>query len=129
MPKQKRLSEIIDLEVYPFDVMVSFNESDKKFVKRLKRYGEDGQDLEMEGLRSASSKRGYAVMLPSNVTILRLNFYPRTPNDFGMLAHEIFHVCEFIMERIGAKVNKETSEPFAYLLQYVTEKVYDLIES
>lgn len=42
--------------------------------------------------------------------------------DVGLVAHEIFHLVCFIMDRRGISYSQENDEPFAYLIEYVTNR-------
>ncbi len=122
-----KLNKIISYKVYPFDLLLSFNESDKQFQKNLKKLGVTCTDsiLEFDNL---SSNKGRTFMLPTGQSILRLNFYPKTSVEFGILQHEIFHCVEFVLDRIGMKLNSKSDEAYAYLIQYLTTKIYKLIK-
>lgn len=56
----------------------------------------------------------------------RIFIYLRQGNhDKGLLAHEIFHACELIMEGIGQKYNYSDTccnETWAYLIQFITNE-------
>lgn len=41
----------------------------------------------------------------------------------GVIAHEAFHVVEHIFKRMGEKNSIKASEPAAYLLGYVAERI------
>lgn len=45
----------------------------------------------------------------------------------GALSHELLHATFFILEIKGVPINYENSEPFTYLLEYLTEKCLDKI--
>lgn len=42
----------------------------------------------------------------------------------GMLAHEIFHATNRILQRVNHPLNWETQEPHAYLLEWITDEIY-----
>ena len=125
--KRKSKTAIISLEIYPFDVMISFNETNEEFVKTLGKYDSDSGDVELVTLDKYDKKRGRTVMNEQNQTILRLNFYPVSNSDYAMLVHELFHVTDFVLCRVGVKLSRKSDEAYAYLLQYLTEKVFNLI--
>lgn len=129
MFSMKKLNKIIPIGIYPFDLMISFNESDDQIKKSLKRYGVTFKKssnvitIEMDGIKT---KQGRMVMLKGNQSILRLNFMPRLSDPFEMslLQHEIFHTVGFFMAEINTPLNDDTHEAYAYLVQYLTEKIY-----
>ena len=115
--------------MYPFDVMISFNQTDKQIKRSLKRQGvvfeinSSAITLEMDSIKT---KQGRMVMLVGKQTIIRLNFMPRLKDPFEMslLQHEIFHAVGFIMEEINTPLNSDTHEAYAYFVQFLTEKIY-----
>jgi hypothetical protein len=125
MSKSKNF--IIDLEVYPFDIMVSINETDSQLFKKLdtilapKNRPTSYKILKMSG-------NGRTVMFHDlGVTVIRLKNYPDNPVTYGVLQHEIFHAVEFIMDKIGMRLSPETGEAYAYLIAFVTQKIYEKI--
>jgi len=40
-----------------------------------------------------------------------------------MFVHELFHAVEFILQRVDIQLTKDTSEVYAYLLQYMVEQI------
>lgn len=114
---------IVSLEVYPFDVMVSFNETDKVLLKRLIDYGNSEEDcVDLMNLPDTTLAR--FSMLPSNQTIIRLKKQGNKYALIGVISHEIFHAATFILAKIGMTMEIGSSdEAYAYLVQYLTESV------
>lgn len=119
--KKLPLNFIIPLVVYPFDVMVSIGEDDKSLFKKLKKYG---VDITMDELSHSATARGRTIMFAGNQTLIRLYNRTVTPNWHGNLSHEVFHAVQFIFERIGSKLTYESSEGYAYLIDYITKEIY-----
>jgi len=121
------LNFIIPLEVYPFDVMVSIGQSDEQLGAVLDKLDLSVADIEL--CRYASTTAiGRAVMFSTNGSFIRLRHLPSSARDFATLAHEIFHIVTFVMDRIGMKLKLLVSdEAYAYLISYLTEKIYDKI--
>lgn len=117
--------EVIPLVIYPFDVCISINQSDKQLRKSM-----NGQDMtDSEGLfdlpKTTSAR---TVMLPSNLTIIRFKVHKDIRHDH--IAHEIFHAVTFIMERIGMEfIIMKSDEAYAYLIGYITKKVYEILKN
>jgi hypothetical protein len=127
----KTLNKIIPLGGYPFDLMISFNETDEQLAMHLLEYGltiEDGKD-DMFHLNGIKSRRGRFVMFKGNQSVLRLNFYPhwKDIDELSLLQHEIFHCTHIFMEEINTPLKTSTCEPYAYLLQWLTREIYSLI--
>jgi hypothetical protein len=52
-----------------------------------------------------------------------------TTDDQGVIAHEIFHTALNIMYWAGMELNSETEEAFAYEVQYLTNQLYNQINT
>lgn len=125
--KAKPINFIISLEVYPFDVMVSIGQTDKQLAESLKPY-DNGRMTERDYelcKYTSDTCLGRAAMFSTNSSILRTRQIPKTANDFGNMAHEVFHVVTFVMHQIGMKlVVMKSDEAYAYLIGYLTENIY-----
>lgn len=114
---------VIPLFVYPFDIVFSINQTDKQFLKSMK--GNDLTDIELL-LDLPNTTRGRAVILPSNLSVIRLKIDKELPH--GEIAHEIFHAVTFILERVGMElIVMKSDEAYAYLIQYITNEFYKII--
>ena len=51
-----------------------------------------------------------------------------TNRDTSILVHELFHVTEFIMDKIGQKFEQAPNETWAYLISYLTKKGLDFLK-
>lgn len=121
---KKRMNFIIPLVIYPFDIMVSFGETDKQLKKALKKAGSEWDD----SMSLAPNGRGRFCMNPRNQSVLRMPVIPVTVEQYGTLQHEIFHGVTFIFSRIGIKlVILKSDEAYAYLIGYITEQIYTQI--
>lgn len=121
---KKNINFRVPLVVYPFDVMVSIDQDDYQLGPFL-----DKLDLSVEEILMCrySSERspGRFCMFSNGVSFIRIRRLPKSSEDFGTLAHEIFHVCAAVMDRIGTKLQVMVSdEPYAYLIGYLTEHIY-----
>ncbi len=120
----KKLNFIIPLIVYPFDVMVSFGESNKEIEKCLLKYKLTANDIKL-AIFTSNSIQGRTVMFSSNQSLIRLRNIPKQSKDFGDLQHEIFHCISFIMLKIGMPLKiKKSDEAYAYLIGYLTTEIY-----
>jgi hypothetical protein len=120
--KPKALNFIIPLQVYPFDVMVSLGEKDTDLIAKLNKMGVDTTD---KGITDYTpSARGRCIMFEGGQTLIRIYRYDKSCDFYGHLAHEIFHAVEFIMDRIGMKLVRESDEAYAYLISYLTTEIH-----
>ena len=106
---------------YPFDILISFAQTEQQFKEEL-----DSREFQSDGNHTlTSSHRGTFYINDINQSYIRMPVIPKTPENFGELAHEIFHAVTYIMDRIGAKMKLKTSdESYAYLIQYITAEIY-----
>lgn len=122
---EKSKNFIIPLIIYPFDVMISIGQTDIELIKSVKKYGLTKDDIH-ELLDLPTTLQGRAVLLfETNHSFIRLKKSPKTTKEFGTLAHEIFHSVDFILRTIGITLSKDSDEAYAYLIGYLTEKIYD----
>lgn len=111
---------IIPYHIYPFDLMVSIGETDAELKKALKEYGTEWLD----DYSYEDKVEGRFVMNKKHQSLLRVPRKPTNPQDKGVLAHEIFHAVEFVLDRIGLPHTLETGEAYAYLIDYITTEIY-----
>lgn len=125
MDKQK-INFIVNLGVFPFDVMVSIGQSDKQLCKNLDDTGMPFDKQDIDNLKYTSNKcKGRYVLFSNNASLIRIRNLPSTPNDYGTLSHEIFHAVSIILDHLGVKLVIETScEVYAYCIGYLTENIY-----
>ena len=126
--KGEKFSFIIPLVIYPFDVFVSVNHNDKELFDLIKHNGTK-EDL-APCFDLPSTCIGRSVLLPNNASVLRI-FTKRCADDkqlVGVIAHEVFHIASYVMWKIGTPLEVMVSdESYAYLIQYLTEVIYDKI--
>jgi len=117
---------IISMEVYPFEVMLSVNQDEEQLRAELDKYTTLKESDIQACAYPSDFVQGRAVMFSNNASIIRLRKLPTTSKDYGILAHEIFHIVTFVLERVGLSLDINTSdEAYAYLTGYLTEKIYD----
>ena len=122
--KSKKLNFIVPLIVYPFDIMVSFGETNEEIDKHLSKYNLTAGDVQLATFTS-ETVQGRSVMFSSNQSLIRLRHLPKEPKHFGDLQHEIFHCVSFIMWKIGMPLEiQKSDEAYAYLVGYVTNEIY-----
>jgi hypothetical protein len=114
---------IIPLVVYPFDVMVSIDESDKVLLTRLLTNGNKAEDC-MLLMNLSKTTQGRTVILPSNQTVIRFRTQAKKVDMINNIVHEAFHATTFVLERVGMTMDLNTSdEAYAYLLAYLTKEI------
>jgi hypothetical protein len=112
-PKQGH-SFIISYEVYPFDVLVSLNQTDDEVEKLLKKKLPDDQHDEI-AIVFKNNSNARTVMFSGGQTFIRFNEHP----GYGLIAHEVFHAVNYLFDRIGITLSDDSGEAWAYLIQYL----------
>lgn len=120
----KTANFIIPLVIYPLDVMVSYNEADDVFFRRLKKYVVS--DTELKDCQLTDCDDARTIMTEKNQTIIR--FKPPRRGDrnrfLGVVAHECFHAASYVMYKVGMKLEIEVSdEAYSYLIQYLVQEI------
>lgn len=118
METTRSIHFIIPIELYGVRIFVSIGESLPIFRKQCKQFG-----LLIEDTMINEDDDGFCVSNGGHICI-KIEKWPTTPENMGVLAHEIFHAVELIMDHIGMKLTSDTSEAFAYLVGYITKKIY-----
>lgn len=122
---------IIKLEVYPFEIMFSLGDSDKKLKNILRKkltkeaFAYAYKDDFLLGFNKNSEQAGHTLFLGKHSqTIVRLGKKPSR----GVVAHEIFHAIMMIMNNLKMPLCFKNDEAYAYLIGYVTDKFYEKIK-
>lgn len=116
---------IIPLKVYPFDVAISIGQSNNEIEESLKKYSIDYSDVNVKW--DSNTQRGRCLIFHDNKVLIRMDEFKSSPVWFGYLQHEVFHAVEFTLNRIGMELSFKSDEAYAYLIQYITTKVYEKI--
>ena len=116
----------IDYGTYPFDCLIYIGHSDEEVIKHFERNyynlsDEEKEVLEMRGHgRAGEIKGGYFLRL-EDLDI-------KNPNSLALMSHEIFHLVDFLLRRIGMTLSEDSDEAYAYLIQYLTEQILKKIQ-
>lgn len=118
----KGVNFIIPLVIYPFDIMVSFGETDKQLNKKLSCF-----DLgETPNESWSESQLAYTKNYVGGQTLMRFKNTPNSIKDYSIISHEVFHAVSMILWRIGMPLEVQKSdEAYAYLIEYITFQMYD----
>ena len=122
---QPKANFVIDMHIYPFDLMVSVNQTDKELTTALKRKGVTEHVPALIAYGAVNNPAKYAFWNKDSMFLIRMKELPTTPMQFGMLAHEVSHVVTWALEELGFKLKASSSgEAYAYLTGFLTEKIY-----
>lgn len=114
----------LNLKVYPFSVQFVFG--DVGFLKAKTKHLEQTYKDWIEELQEGD--HGFVYPLDTGGYVMWLNEIPNTPMKLGQLSHEIFHLVEKLFRRIDLPLTEESSEAYAYLIQYITQQVYNKLK-
>ena len=121
----KNIFEIIKVTVYPFDVLVSLNQTDEEFYSEVGHLSDD--DLEDVFLNLDETVLARSYFTKNNISIVRFVNIDKDNLPHGLISHEIFHITTFILNKVNIKFSFETDESYAYLLHYLIDEVYEIL--
>lgn len=113
------MNTIISLEIYPFDIMFSFNESDKKLFKKLKKLKIPKKEIKNCKLES----NGLYLRFSNNTSLIRLPWIPKSPYEISILTHEVLHAVVSIFRVIDLPLSYKSEEAYTYLLDFIINKI------
>lgn len=119
---KKSQNFIIPIDVYNRDVMVSIGETNEQLKLKLDKF-----DLDYGDYFDHEISKGRSTRFKGGQTLIRF----REPKDacHNTIAHEIFHAVTCLLTWIGMPFDLETNdEAYAYLIGYLTEKIYEKIK-
>lgn len=121
----KTMYKIINIEMYQRDLMVHFG--DKESLKdNLSTF--IGESKAMEVIEKIQDTNvGNVFVLEGGESILHMPKIPTDSNGFSILAHEIYHITNSIMEKVGINMSSDSEEAYAYLIQFLTKRIGDLL--
>lgn len=112
---------IISIDIYKHDILVFFGDK-SVLIKCLRRYLEDRQIEKFD--RYITTEKGCSCMFDTGQLILYMPNVPKKLDDFTTLNHEIFHCTTLILKRIGVSLSPESEEAYAYLYEYITQRIF-----
>jgi hypothetical protein len=115
----KGIFKIIPIEIYGTELVVSIGQTDDEIFDECKKRWE--WDEYRDTVISAVSGQNLATF-SSSPKMLIIRFKERNPKD-GLIAHESFHAVFRILNSIGLNPSYETEEAYAYLLDYIVNKI------
>lgn len=120
------MTKIIPIDIYNRSLMVHFGKKEE-LLEKLEIYGLEKEELDtiLDGINDLTM--GRTVLLSNNALLMWMPHVPMI-EDYGTLAHEVFHCVDFLMTDIGVPLTKESNEAYAYLIGYITKKVHELIK-
>ena len=109
-------------DVFKYETLFSFGETDQQLISKLKRFIPAEELIIGWG---SDSCQGYCRMFECGVLLVRMRNLPLTCEDYGILAHEIFHSVEISLARKGIEFNNNMiNESLAYSIEHTTKNCY-----
>lgn len=120
MKKLKPYFKKLDCGIYPFDVLFTVGSTEKEVINYLDKTYNYKLDEEETNALNLASKSGRSLMFKNQSMLLWVS------SDYlPLIAHEVTHIVEFLMEIIKTPINENTSEPVAYLTEYIWKQIVE----
>lgn len=119
------MNKIISIDIYDRDVMVHFGE--KKHLKaRLSKIFGCEKSSEIVSMIGGEEK-GKSFLLPGGQMILYMPNLPKDIKGLSVLAHEIFHIANYTLEKAGINLTSDSDEAYSYLIEFLTKKILAML--
>ncbi len=115
---------IIDLHVYPFDILVSIGDTNEELKKVMLKLGINEADVLRDVEYGHGRADGINNLYYTPYGLIRMFKKGRDAEWKALLSHEISDLVFSIMKRIGMKHKKSSREAYSYLTQYITKEIY-----
>jgi len=117
---------IVPYHVYPYELLVVYNYSPLDAERVLKRLIPCDMHDQIDSLFEES--QATTLMLSNNTTVIYFKPFIPKKNLQGVIVHEAFHATTFLMDCIGQTLSQDSEESYAYLIQYIVERINAGIE-
>lgn len=107
--------------IYPYECLVFIGATKDQIMRKMKQYQMNEEkekfldEMELYG--------GKATMFSDNTMFMWV-----FDDDIPTIAHELFHITEFIMTRSGQKLTDDSDEGWAYLNAHLWSQIIPLVE-
>lgn len=113
----------VPVQMYHFDVYVSFHQTDKQLRKSLKEKSDLEKD-DIDYILDPENNEFSAALCFTNrkkqTCVIRIKQEASPSQIMAHLSHEIFHAAVFILHSSGLKLTDDSEEAFAYLIGFIT---------
>lgn len=93
--------------------------------KTLCRYVDDDIAKEATACINVSNKGETVINQEQSIFFIWMPSKPKTAEDIGFLAHEVFHAVAEIMRTIGVTFSEDSEEIYAYTIGYVMHQILE----
>lgn len=118
--------KILDIPIYRCSVVFLINETKEGFLKWSSKYKEqltDDDRLTIYREYNNPNTNGFCVSTDGGDYVARID----SKKSKGYIAHEIFHIADAILSGRNYTYGG-TNEPVAYLIEYLTNEYYKMIQ-
>lgn len=118
---------VISAEIYPFDIFCFFGNKETVY-RTLESYCVHdiiSQDEKNQTIKFMKSTDNFFAMSPDGFSFLYVEEVPNSIHNLSVLNHEIYHVADEILRRVGIKSSHESCEAYAYFIQYLSVNIYE----
>ena len=116
------MTEIIRVDIYNRDVVVHCGKLKPLRKYLLKILSQDAVE-EICGCL-CDCRLGRTLQIDGSGIVVYMPKEPGDAKDLGVLVHELFHAAYFILQKAGIDCNDSTDEAYAYLIEFLVEKVF-----
>lgn len=124
--KKNQANFLISLDVYPYSILVSLNQTKKQLRKHIKKY--QGIDLKEFDKYTKGKYGGIMLCFNSKSHLIHLPHYDGGPQDLSILVHEVWHCAYSILKFVGIYPTNDTNEAYAYLIECILFKILQRIK-
>jgi len=121
-PRNNYTLFIINAGTYPYDTVCFFGSDKTPLLQKIKYSLTPKEFVDLE---QYEVKKGFACIFESGVSLLWLPKVPSSIRELGHLNHEIWHITDEILRRIGVNLSSDSTEAFAYLLEHISVKIWN----
>lgn len=121
--KEKPIFKVIDAGIFPFDILFTIGSTEEEIIKYLENkcnYKLDDQEKKHIDIKG---KGGRTVRFKNNSLLCWTK-----KKHIPIIAHEVFHVAELVMGITRTPLNDDTSESYAYLIEFLWRQINCLLE-
>jgi hypothetical protein len=119
---------LIDCLIYPSDIVVFVDSSNKEIKKTMRKHGYDDKDISQVLSKLKKCVNARCEMMKDGLVFI---FLKSNVKDFySKVCHESFHATTFILDRVGVKLKLGISdEAYAYLMGFITAEIFKNIKT
>lgn len=122
MKKHKKIFKVLRIDTFCIDVLVSVNQTDEELYYYIGNHFTK-KDFNMLWKDWKSDARVITTSEHSFIILRFRNKLKKTPDMYGLIAHEAYHIACSILSKKGIKSNRKTEEVYAYLIQHIVREI------